>query len=331
MTKVIVHFICFPTLLAGLEQLALRFATEAGQPSYTGPVYVDSLAMRGMVASATDAKTPATTIATYTYDWNNQKTTVLQSFKYDYGFDVNGARTTGYSNGNVVKVTELDGSEVAYSYDDLNRLVTAVRTGTYPYTQSYEYDKNDNRTKITVGGVVTSASYDEANQMTAFGGTSYTYDRNGNLTGAGSDSLSYDQANLWTTGTIGGTSVSFGYDGHGRRSSRTVSGNRTDYWYDVSGAERGERRGQPHLPARPGGAATVDHQRQHGLQLRPRPAWQHHRPGQQRWNAVAFAGVRPVGQEHRRERYDLQRLPVHRHLPEQRHRLLSDGRQVLSA
>ncbi|MDP9317176.1 MAG: RHS repeat-associated core domain-containing protein [Chloroflexota bacterium] len=71
--------------------------------------------------------------------------------------------------------------------------------------------------------------------MTAFGGTGYSYDRNGNLKAFGSNSLNYDASNKWTSGTVNGNSVEFGYNGQGRRSFRTVGTDRIDYWYDVTG------------------------------------------------------------------------------------------------
>ncbi len=46
---------------------------------------------------------------------------------------------------------------------------------------------------------------------------------------------SYDQANTWTSGTVNGTSVEFGYDGLGRRSFRTIGSGRTELWYDRTG------------------------------------------------------------------------------------------------
>lgn len=96
-------------------------------------------------------------------------------------------------------------------------------------------DVNNNRNTITTGGVTKSATYDDANQMNTFDGASYTYDRNGNLTGYGSNTLTYNQANKWTSGTIGGTSLNFEYDALGRRSAYKVGATRTDTWYDQTG------------------------------------------------------------------------------------------------
>ena len=110
-----------------------------------------------------------------------------------------------------------------------------MRTGTNPFNQSYSYDANNNRTSITSGGVQTLASYDAANQLISFGSSSYGYDADGNLTSYDGNSLSYDAANHWTSGTVNGHTLSFGYDGQGRRVAKTVDGSRTDQWYDTTG------------------------------------------------------------------------------------------------
>jgi YD repeat-containing protein len=65
--------------------------------------------------------------------------------------------------------------------------------------------------------------------MTAQGSTSYNYGRNGNLTTVNNatsndDSLTYNAANKWTSGTVNGQSVTFSYDGFGRRTSKAVCG-----------------------------------------------------------------------------------------------------------
>jgi RHS repeat-associated protein len=164
--------------------------------------------------------------------------TTLQQFDYDHGIDSSGNPTTNYWNGFVLGVTELDGSVESYTYDDLNRLLSATRTGTNTFTQSYTYDANGNRTSITEGSVTKNATYDAANQMASFNGVTYSYDRNGNLTGYGSDTLSYDASDRWTSGTIGGTSLAFTYDGAGRRASRTVGSSRTDFWQTGMGILR---------------------------------------------------------------------------------------------
>jgi YD repeat-containing protein len=81
----------------------------------------------------------------------NSDGTLLQSFKYDYGLvsttNPDGTVTvspgTDYRDGFVRSVTEADDSRVTYDYDDFGRLVSARRTGTFPYSQSYAYDANN--------------------------------------------------------------------------------------------------------------------------------------------------------------------------------------------
>jgi RHS repeat-associated protein len=164
--------------------------------------------------------------------------TVLQSYTYDYGLDAGGNPTERYQNGYVLSVTEHDGSKVDYGYDDLGRLVSAVRTGTNPYDLGYTYDANDNRTGVTLNGITVTSRYDAANQLIAQGDVSYNYDRNGSLIGHGGNSLTYDSQNRWTGGIVNGRTISLGYDGTGRRVRRTVGAERTDYWYDRTGLTR---------------------------------------------------------------------------------------------
>ncbi|MEM8533532.1 MAG: RHS repeat-associated core domain-containing protein, partial [Chloroflexota bacterium] len=160
-----------------------------------------------------------------------QDGTKLQSFDYDYSVRNN----EDFRGGNVLRITELDGSTINYGYDDLDRLIAATRTGTLPFNQKYTYDDNNNRTSMTLDGEVLTAEYDAANQMVEFADTNYRYDRNGNLLSYGENNLNYDQANRWVNGIINGIDVSFEYDGLGRRSSKTVDTERTDYWYNITG------------------------------------------------------------------------------------------------
>ena len=161
----------------------------------------------------------------------------LQSFGYTY-----------FAGGNVRQVNEktpghnLLDSVIAYTYDEQNRLATAVRTGQNPYNHGYGYDHNNNRTGFTRSGVLTTAEYDAANQLTRQGTTYYAYDRAGNLDNYGptanrtESDLGYDASNKWTGGHIGSTTVAFGYDGFGRRVERqTGTGAQTNYWYDQTG------------------------------------------------------------------------------------------------
>jgi RHS repeat-associated protein len=105
-------------------------------------------------------------------------------------------------------------------------------------TLTYGYDIAGQR--ATVGGTyartglpaaLTSATYDDANQIATFGGTSFTYDDNGNLTSDGVRSYTWNARDQLAslTGPVNG---SFAYDGFGRRRSRTIGGTTTQFLYD---------------------------------------------------------------------------------------------------
>lgn len=69
---------------------------------------------------------------------------------------------------------------------------------------------------------VASATYDAANEQTAFAGATLTYDANGNLTNDGTNTYVWDARNRLVSIT-GGTTASFHYDALGRRVHKTRS------------------------------------------------------------------------------------------------------------
>jgi RHS repeat-associated protein len=97
------------------------------------------------------------------------------------------------------------------------------------------YNAAGNRTQI--GGTwartglpqaVSSATYNAANQLTSWAGTTLTYDANGNLTNDGAKSYTWDARNRMSAMT----GASFVYDPLGRRVSKTVGASTTNYLYD---------------------------------------------------------------------------------------------------
>jgi RHS repeat-associated protein len=78
---------------------------------------------------------------------------------------------------------------------------------------------------------LSSATYDDANQIATWGGTSFSYDSNGNLTSDGTRTYTWNARNE-LTGISGPVSASFAYDGLGRRRAKTVSGATTQFLYD---------------------------------------------------------------------------------------------------
>jgi RHS repeat-associated protein len=129
---------------------------------------------------------------------------------------------------------------VEYTYDDDSQLtgLTYKLGGTTLGDLTYAYDANGQRT--AVGGswarsnlppALTSATYDDANQIASWSGAGFSYDANGNLTGDGIRSYTWNARNELTalTGPVGG---SFDYDAIGRRRLRTVGSDAKQYLYD---------------------------------------------------------------------------------------------------
>jgi RHS repeat-associated protein len=129
---------------------------------------------------------------------------------------------------------------VEYGYDDSSRLtgLTYKLSGTAFGSLTYGYDAGGQRTSVSgsyarssLPAALASATYDDANQIATFGGTTFTYDANGNLTFDGTRSYSWNHRNE-LTGITGGVSASFAYDALGRRRTKTVSGTARGYLYD---------------------------------------------------------------------------------------------------
>jgi RHS repeat-associated protein len=69
---------------------------------------------------------------------------------------------------------------------------------------------------------VASASYDAANEQTAFAGATLTYDANGNLTNDGTNTYVWDARNRLVS-ISGGATATFNYDALGRRVQKTLN------------------------------------------------------------------------------------------------------------
>jgi RHS repeat-associated protein len=164
-----------------------------------------------------------------------------------YGYD---------AAGNRISLRKRDGSTLAYSYDNLNRVtikgVPASATGAAGYTVFYGYDVRGLQTYARFGsasGPGVWSSYDALGRVTSNGtsmdGTSrtlgYGYDAHGNRTsvssGAGyAATWIFDAADRMTAvGDGGGTAALLGYDNAGRRQSLAFVGGAasSSYGYDV--------------------------------------------------------------------------------------------------
>jgi len=163
----------------------------------------------------------------------------LLSLAYNYG-------PAGSNNGQVSGITDNTGTQeagrsVTYTYDALNRLKTAVTTGSTTYPQwglSWTYDRYGNRQSQ---GILSGCSgiTCPTNSVTASATTNrllapYSYDADGNMTNDGSNTLIYDAENRAVSSTTGGTTTTYAYDSKGFRVKKIIGSTTTVYL--ISGA-----------------------------------------------------------------------------------------------
>jgi RHS repeat-associated protein len=153
--------------------------------------------------------------------------------------------TTGYGgNGDVLKYFDSVNGTWTNTYDDMNRLHSAVQAagvgplGTSGGTMGWTYDRFGNRWSQAETGVSTQ-------QFSFTGGNNringYTYDPVGNLLYDGLHTYTYDDENRILTATlIGGGTETYSYDAEGRRIRKTNGTTPEEYVYDKDGNQLGE-------------------------------------------------------------------------------------------
>jgi RHS repeat-associated protein len=117
-----------------------------------------------------------------------------------------------------------------YAYDAGDQLTQVTRDGAV--VETYTYDANGNRSSGSRdGGPLEAALYDERDRLVSRGGTAYTFDADGFMTGRGSDTFAYSPSGELLAATVGGETITYDYDGSGRRTARTDQGGRLQYLY----------------------------------------------------------------------------------------------------
>src|SRR6185437_4357216 len=117
-----------------------------------------------------------------------------------------------------------------YVYDADGRLTQVTRDGNI--TERYGYDANGNRVSRQLGGnPAEPASYDAQDRLLQQGTVTYQLDADGFLAQRGPDSFSYSARGELLSATVGGETITYSYDGLGRRVSRTSSAGTTQYLY----------------------------------------------------------------------------------------------------
>ncbi|MDX6648302.1 MAG: hypothetical protein QOJ97_253 [Solirubrobacteraceae bacterium] len=136
----------------------------------------------------TSTATPNGMTITSTYDLSDRLTQTvargpagqtLKRVAYAY------TSPTGSDSALRSQLTDDAGAATTYTYDQLNRLTraaTATSAGVPGNRFEYQYDGAGNRLLQIANGVSTIYAYNNANQLTAAGDTSYTFDANGNQT-----------------------------------------------------------------------------------------------------------------------------------------------------
>ena len=117
-----------------------------------------------------------------------------------------------------------------YAYDSDGQLTDVRHDGTV--VEHYVYDADGNRTTRQLGaGAAKTASYDAQDRIVAQGSVTYGVDTDGYLVRRGGDTFSYGSDGALLAATVGGKTVTYAYDGLGRRVGRTDSAGSTGYLY----------------------------------------------------------------------------------------------------
>jgi YD repeat-containing protein len=169
---------------------------------------------------------------TYSYDDADRLTGIAQ-----------GTATVSMTYDNASRRASLtlpNGIVVEYGYDDNSRLtsLTYKQGANTLGNLTYAYDVVARRSEMggtwartNLPAALTSATYDDANQVATFDLTAFTYDHNGNLTNDGARTYTWN-ARDELTGIAGVSSASFAYDGAGRRRAKTIGGTTTHFVHD---------------------------------------------------------------------------------------------------
>ncbi len=141
--------------------------------------------------------------------------------------------TLGYDNvgriGTKTEVVSGTSHVFDYTYDVDGQIFEVRKDGVL--VDQYSYDNNANRTST----LTTTATYDEQDRLIQQGGVSYSFDDDGYLTTRGSDTFTYSARGELLSATVGGQTLTYQYDGIGRRIGKTDAAGTVQYLYGNPG------------------------------------------------------------------------------------------------
>lgn len=136
------------------------------------------------------------------------------------------------------------GHTATYTYDNINRLLTSVATGSSTHNLTFSYDRYGNMTCVTNGqtnGLCPNNTFNTSTNQ--INNTGFTYDSAGNLTadgtGTGSHTYQWDAENRLKSIDSGSTAT-YTYNAIGRRVEKLVGSTYTEYAYQAFGEDLGE-------------------------------------------------------------------------------------------
>jgi RHS repeat-associated protein len=210
-----------------------RLASEqscfiTGEPCRTVSYTYDAAGRR------TSMSPPSEAAVTYTYDVANHLTQIAQGSGSPVAFTYDAASRR-------TRVDLPNGTSMTYGYDAASRLTNlAFSHGTAGLGDlTYTYDAAGHRT--TTGGswartgvptAVTTTSYDNADELTNWSGTSIPHDAQGDLKGDGPDTYFWNARRQLTEVANSTGTVQFFYDPFGRRWKKNDHGTVRQYAYD---------------------------------------------------------------------------------------------------
>jgi len=181
---------------------------------------------------------PNNSIIDLTYDPKSQVISVINTHgtntisSFDYTYDAVGNRT----NMNILKTGVTVTNSIDYDYDNLSRVVQATNILPSQPNESFNYDLVGNRLNTT--GQTSNSIFDDTNRLIEDEQFSYQYNANGNLiskTDKSSNEMTsyeYDAENQLIQILAVGNTISYRYDGLGRRIEKNINGQITRFIYD---------------------------------------------------------------------------------------------------